>query len=531
MPLRSNKTFRLVLIVLSMFVGLLLPIFHHHDGTGRQVRYELVRLKDESVQEERLFDAGAPVDDADLHQQQGAGKNTVWKRHEDISKKYHVLLTSQSSKYLNWQSLLMYYHYKKQKQAGGDKTDVGGFTRLVAASTTSDDISDTVPSEFVNEIDPAKVRDEYKGYVVLNRPYSLQNFFQLGLHEQLDEDFVFIAETDHVFMRPIENLATAKTPVAYPFSYMKQMPKELLKMVRSVCPSIKRISQVQPIGPSPSIIHKAMLKRIIPEWYRISIELKTHQDQYGDKLGWILEMYAFAISAACLDIKFKVLEEFQVEPTAATPCSSKDLESNFIFHYTYPLEFDESGEPMPPNEVGYWSLNKRNYGAAYPPRNLELPPAGSSDCAFYLTRAWTDAINNQSQGVWHQAPVTLGTIGWKPKPLALVDMEKRGLSDLLGSRWTWVHEKDTEGLRNSRGVLVFQDGGTLENPWGKGTWGEITVLPEIISVEWHCPPRHPILSLTFGNAVHVICMNVERGVLKSIRIPDGVLNMGAKVSG
>ena len=38
-----------------------------------------------------------------------------------------------------------------------------------------------------------------------------------------------------------------------------------------------------------------------------------------------------------------------------------------------------------------------------------------------------------------------------------------------------------------------------------------------------------MLSLSFGNAVHVACMNTAEKSLKSIRIPDGALNIGGVV--
>lgn len=300
--LGANRTLRVMIISLSALVALLMPIVHRNTTTrGHEVnrRYEVMRIEDNALEEEKLFDDGMkPIasGSGDRDVSPATKSRSIWTKHEDVSKKYHVILTSQSSDYLNWQSLVMYYHYKKQREAGGEAGDVGGFTRLVAGSRGSDDISNAVPTKFVPEIDPEKVRTEYKGYSVLNRPYSFKTFLELGLLDrEVAEDFVLIAETDHVLMRPMANLATVKTPVAYPFAYMKNMGSELLPMVRSVCPKIRSIKSVQPIGPSPTIIHKSLLKRIIPEWYRTSIALKTHLDGYGDMLGWILEMYAFAI--------------------------------------------------------------------------------------------------------------------------------------------------------------------------------------------------------------------------------------------
>ena len=45
--------------------------------------------------------------------------------------KYHMLMTAQSETYYDWQSLIAYYHYKKQKHSS-PCNDVGGFTRLVS---------------------------------------------------------------------------------------------------------------------------------------------------------------------------------------------------------------------------------------------------------------------------------------------------------------------------------------------------------------------------------------------------------------
>ena len=454
-------------------------------------------------------------------------RKSIWKRHGEVSKKYHVLLTSQSTDYLNWQSLVMYYHYRKQKESNMGRNDMGGFTRLVAAGVTADEISNDVPSVFVKEIDREKVRTTYKGYAVLNRPFSLKTFFELKKHEDIKEDFIYIGETDHIFMKAMPNFATVKTPIAYPFSYMTNMPENFLPMVQTVCPSIKSLSKVQPIGPSPAIIHKDMLKRIIPEWYRISIELKTHRAGYGDQLGWILEMYAFSISCACLGIEFKLLPKFQIEPVAQTQCTAADLKSHSIFHFTYPLEFNLDGKPMPSFEVGYWSLNKRNYGHSYPPKFLDPPPQGSHAGAFFLRNAWMEASKNQTR-VWKQAPVTLGTIGWRPEILSDVELDKRGLSELIHSKWTWVYEGDKQNLY-SKPVLEFQKEGVLNNPWTNGTWGAISAPPQIVSVDWSCPKHKPLLSLNMGNAMHVVCMDLKKKHMRSIRVPDAALNAGAMI--
>ena len=71
-------------------------------------------------------------------------------------------------------------------------------------------------------------------------------------------------------------------------------------------------------------------------------------------------------------------------------------------------------------------------------------------------------------------------------------MERRGLGELIGSRWSWVHDHDRDNLHRNP-VLVFRTEGALENPWGGGTWGEITALPAIhpaIRLAIAAPLRH-----------------------------------------
>jgi hypothetical protein len=52
---------------------------------------------------------------------------------------------------------------------------------------------------------------------VLNRPHSVQQMIDMGALDAIKERFVYIAETDHVLMKPIPNLATDEVPSAYQF--------------------------------------------------------------------------------------------------------------------------------------------------------------------------------------------------------------------------------------------------------------------------------------------------------------------------
>ena len=137
--LGANRTLRVMIISLSALVALLMPIVHRNTTTrGHEVnrRYEVMRIEDNALEEEKLFDDGMkPIasGSGDRDVSPATKSRSIWTKHEDVSKKYHVILTSQSSDYLNWQSLVMYYHYKKQREAGGSR----GWSRGAGARTTS----------------------------------------------------------------------------------------------------------------------------------------------------------------------------------------------------------------------------------------------------------------------------------------------------------------------------------------------------------------------------------------------------------
>ena len=81
--------------------------------------------------------------------------------------KFHALLTSQSSPYQQWQSRIMYYHWKKQKAIAGPCGDMGGFTRLCATpGGKPDGLENEIPSVFTVELSE-EVQAEHLRFGVL----------------------------------------------------------------------------------------------------------------------------------------------------------------------------------------------------------------------------------------------------------------------------------------------------------------------------------------------------------------------------
>ena len=91
-----------------------------------------------------------------------------------------------------------------------------------------------------------------------------------------------MGEPDHIFVKPLPNLAYGGNPTAFHFTYIK--PVEYENVVRKFYPEDKGpISNVDPIGCSPVIISKALVLAAV----RICTQ------------GWIELAWLLALSYGC----------------------------------------------------------------------------------------------------------------------------------------------------------------------------------------------------------------------------------------
>ena len=133
---------------------------------------------------------------------------------------YHTLLTAQATVYQQWQARIMYYHWKKQSVASGPCGDATGFTRLVASENgAADGLEGEIPSVFMVQMTTAELA-KHGNFGVLNRPVSVQSWIDRGGLESVEEEYIYIAETDHVLTKPLPNFANGETAAAFPFHYM-----------------------------------------------------------------------------------------------------------------------------------------------------------------------------------------------------------------------------------------------------------------------------------------------------------------------
>ena len=310
---------------------------------------------------------------------------------------YHTVLTSSSGGYQSWQCRIMYHHWKLQKSRD-PCGEMGGFTRLLTNYRGVDDggaFSNEIPTVVVKELSGGEAR----GYVVANRPYSMRQFVQHPAFKAIVEDYIYIAETDHVLLRPMPNLATADTPAAFNFGYMVAWGQA--NIVNKFVPGLG--GKTDPVGPSPVIIHKKQLERMAEPWYDFTVKICSDAEAV-QALGWVREMWGWAIAAGKLGIKHRVLDAFQYEggsignrerrlawPVAPAPVGPERSDMPYyIFHYTYGIEYSSEGLPME-LQVGEWSLDKRHYMGGGPPRGLNAPPQCAHDRAHVLSGLFNNA--------------------------------------------------------------------------------------------------------------------------------------------
>ena len=148
----------------------------------------------------------------------------------------------------------MYYHFKKL-QAANPCTEMTGFTRMLnSVGAKPDGLMDEIPTVLVNALEQGsgcRAGTENTcdmGFPVMNRPHGVTQFLE-QLPESLTEQYVLIAETDHVFLKEPRNRATPTKPACFPFGYMDAKAAALRPIVQRF---VDDPDVVDPCGPSPS---------------------------------------------------------------------------------------------------------------------------------------------------------------------------------------------------------------------------------------------------------------------------------------
>jgi len=227
----------------------------------------------------------------------------------------------------------------------------------------------------------------------------------------------------------------------------------------------------------------------------------------------VLEMWGYAIAAASVGIRHKIIPAMQIEPNAYARTADDFYKNHYIFHYTYGIEYKLSGQPQGFNTIGEWSLDKRHYGGAYPPPNLDPPPTGANPSTRWLWHAWNSAI--LAEGDTWPSTNAMGTVGWRRESITSSEIRKSPLaSKVLGTEWLWA------GIKS----LSFNDDGKLKTPWGEGKWG-LAIKPKGMSM---CQPPNECLFADFSGAAHHVSFELP-STFTSMRVGDGEVVNGTRI--
>ncbi|PKI67754.1 hypothetical protein CRG98_011967 [Punica granatum] len=173
---------------------------------------------------------------------------------------FHTAVTASDSVYNTWQCRVMYYWFRKHRD-------------------------------------------------VLNRPWAFVQWLQQA---EIKEDYILMAEPDHIIVKPIPNLSRDGLGAAFPFFYIE--PKKYESTLRKFFPE--------------------SLKKIASTWMNVSLAMK--KDPEADKaFGWVLEMYAYAVSSALHGVGNILYKDFMIQPPWDT-----ELGEKFIIHYTYGCDYN-----------------------------------------------------------------------------------------------------------------------------------------------------------------------------------------------
>ncbi|KAM7262525.1 hypothetical protein ACFE04_000208 [Oxalis oulophora] len=320
-----------------------------------------------------------------IHEDSNGGKffDPVVEIPQDMKKtgttesRFHVALTATDAPYSKWQCRIMYYWYKKQKDS--PESGMGGFTRILH-SGKADNLMDEIPTMVVDPLPKGMDR----GYIVLNRPWA---FVQWLKKATIEEEYVLMAEPDHIFVNPLPNLAYGGYPAAFPFFYIK--PDKNEKIIRKFYPEeLGPVTNVDPIGNSPVIIEKNVLEKIAPTWMNISLKMKD--DPETDKaFGWVLEMYAYAVASALHGVRHILRKDFMLQLSYDIVSRHGTSKSGKVSSFITPTD----GE-LTYGKIGEWRFDKRSYLRRAPPRNLPLPPPGVPESVVTLVKMVNEATAN-----------------------------------------------------------------------------------------------------------------------------------------
>ena len=250
---------------------------------------------------------------------------------------YHTIFSTECNTYFDWQSLGLYYSFKKVKQEGK-------FTRLMACDKTPPPGLDIVPNTHVhpNYAKHPVTGDRYSAY---NKPYSIMHWME---HAKPTEDFIIVLDADMAFRRAMDAEllgAALGNPVSAHYGYLVGIFPKNHMGVKARVPNVEGAQQVGGF----TVMHREDLEPLAPRWLYWTEQVRNDPDSWantGDvfnqngKAGppWISEMYGYVFAAAERKLKFSVSDSFMLYPGYMPP---RDERFPVVLHYGVTYRVDD----------------------------------------------------------------------------------------------------------------------------------------------------------------------------------------------
>jgi len=339
--------------------------------------------------------------------------------------KYDVIVTATEGHYQSWQTKILWDRLEELRL--DPCSPIASMTRLLATSdgnpiAEDDGIHPTVYNKMLDE----KIT---KGFIVINRPWSVKKWFETT---ETTSPYVLILEPDHLMVKMPPCTASENEALAAEFSYMNG--RDIREAIAQYMPgwSLDEALTIPPTGPSPVLIHREQLGKLVNDWYDMSVELQ-HNEDMQPKLGWVLEMWGFSMAAARNNVKVRVDPNLKIEPPGQTELND-DIS---IIHYTYGIWYAADGRPLDvwsekEKKLAVWRFDKRDYYAdwprpmPYPVHKTEYPAAWK-----YVQLLNHGLLRIKGTTTWMSHALENGAIDSKHLQERIHSMRNPGTQDIL----------------------------------------------------------------------------------------------------
>ena len=358
------------------------------------------------------------------------------------SYQYHVLLHAMNGTYQKWQTIVAWDALLRLSRQ--PCSPIGNMTRIISGE--SDDLMEHIPTFQTDQLPPFITNK----YPVVNRPWALSKWLQHSKESEFE--YVLILEPDHLIKHPVPCDATPDVALASVFHYMRlNFPLRALSPLAkktglgTVCDLLKARNLIHQCdfnvgAPSPLLIHRGLLHKYVAQWYALSIRMMKDA-QVMSALGWVLEMWAFAITFK----RHVVVKTLHQEPSIQHHMIHDDTAP--IMHYTFKIGSSKS-----------WQFDKHRFmytfpSILYPPKEmLGMDPAG-----YELVRRLNRGMQSPwVLGLWEKndEPSNIPSIAWREVLMVLCNR------NAIGKLYLWANQVIRAGVHNW--VVVCLDQHTVD---------------------------------------------------------------------